>query len=609
MSKPLNSSNNNFKNTYEQIFTDYTISDSEEFLEDIIILSQSPFDESNIFDPFETLLTCDDSMSEHFIDSNFENENDHSFNIVKTVMQPKTSTPNFYLCNSLKFKGKVNVNEDEKKLKMHYLENLNLDNSVTDQKHSFTRNNCVKRKSSSDWIINKKSLIGNVNIQKNLNFIDNDNFYNEINSFKSDFSSKYKSDCSESYKIISIPSNSNSSLVETVSTNSYKQSSFEDNVYNTGFVKILCDSSEANSHNPSVSLKKERISNVEIIADSLKQPVVILKEKKRRYTFENGLSLSRKIDSRKRFSLPSHRLHESKTLSFLKNKASQFILPSYDISYIENFEVGFLDTHCHLDFLFKRENFQGTYVKYQLTNSETFPKSYQGCITVFCDPQSFAKKSEWENLLKENNVWAAFGCHPHSANEYNEDIEKYMIDALIHPRVVALGEIGLDYSSRNSCDINIQQDVFRKQLKIAVEKNLPLVIHCRDAHEDCIRILKEEIPYDYYIHRHCFTGEWDEAEIWLKTFTNLYLGITNLVTYPSARSVHEVARKVPLNRLLLETDAPYFVPKHYTVKDVKVSHPGMALHVAAQIAALRSDVTIQEVLHAVRSNTYCLYGV
>ncbi|KAF8766891.1 putative deoxyribonuclease TATDN2 like protein [Argiope bruennichi] len=216
-------------------------------------------------------------------------------------------------------------------------------------------------------------------------------------------------------------------------------------------------------------------------------------------------------------------------------------------------------------------------------------------------------KSEWQKYLEEENVWGAFGCHPHNAADYNDSVEEALKLALSHPKVRALGEIGLDYSERNKCRKEVQHEVFRRQLKIAYENRQSLIIHCRDANEDCMKILQELLPEDYTFHLHCFTENWKWAQKWLEAFPNVYIGITNLVTYGSAKPTHEVAKSIPLNHLLLETDAPYFLPRKIS-KKIKWSHPGMAIYVAAQIAALR-NITLEEVLDWTYKNTRKMYKI
>nr|KAF6421334.1 TatD DNase domain containing 2 [Molossus molossus] len=108
-------------------------------------------------------------------------------------------------------------------------------------------------------------------------------------------------------------------------------------------------------------------------------------------------------------------------------------------------EAGFIDTHCHLDMLYSKLSFQGTFNKFRRIYSSTFPKEFQGCISDFCDPRTLTD-SLWEDLLKEDLVWGAFGCHPHFARYYSESQERNLLQALRHPKAVAFGEMGLDYS-------------------------------------------------------------------------------------------------------------------------------------------------------------------
>ncbi|XP_037792372.1 uncharacterized protein LOC119587758 [Penaeus monodon] len=277
------------------------------------------------------------------------------------------------------------------------------------------------------------------------------------------------------------------------------------------------------------------------------------------------------------------------------------------------FLPGFVDTHCHLDFVFRRSNHDSaSHARFQALcqGHDAYPVSFEGCIAVFCQPWTFGKTSWWEGFLKEANVWAAFGCHPHYANFFGEEEEEQLRLTLFNPKVLAVGEIGLDYSGRNNQHPEQQKLAFRRQLKIALEFNKPLVIHCRDAERDCLAILKELVPRNYLIHRHCFTEGWEEAQEWLSAFSNLYLGVTGLVTYPNSERawrLQDVLRQIPLSRLLLETDAPYFRPYCYQGSG-RWSHPGMAIHVAAQVASVRGE-SIQKVLSYARSNTKMVYGI
>ena len=114
----------------------------------------------------------------------------------------------------------------------------------------------------------------------------------------------------------------------------------------------------------------------------------------------------------------------------------------------ENFAPGFIDTHCHLDFLFSKLHYRKSFSDFQKESEDPFPRSFEGCVAVFCDPKTFHKKPWLGSFLEEKNVWGSFGCHPHFVDHYTRQVEKDMIDALDNDKVVAVGEIGLDYSGK-----------------------------------------------------------------------------------------------------------------------------------------------------------------
>ncbi|XP_043190244.1 trithorax group protein osa-like isoform X2 [Amphibalanus amphitrite] len=245
--------------------------------------------------------------------------------------------------------------------------------------------------------------------------------------------------------------------------------------------------------------------------------------------------------------------------------------------------VGFIDSHCHLDFLFRRDQAFGSGLRSNtLTEfrrrvaSATFPASFAGCVAVFCDPNYWHRMLE--HILRSNK------------------------------NVVALGEIGLDYSTNNSTSHDMQKTVFRRQLAIGVALGLPLVLHVRDAEQDALDIALEMVPRDHLIHRHCITGNWVMVRRWMDAFPNCYVGLTPLITNPHAQQARFLVGEVPLNRLLLETDAPYFVPSCYRrdASEMRFSHPGLALHVAAQVSQMRR-IPLEEVVRVTAANTRAMY--
>ncbi|XP_008057838.1 putative deoxyribonuclease TATDN2 [Carlito syrichta] len=270
-------------------------------------------------------------------------------------------------------------------------------------------------------------------------------------------------------------------------------------------------------------------------------------------------------------------------------------------------EEGFIDTHCHLDMLYSKLSFKGTFTKFRKIYSSSFPKEFQGCISDFCDPRTLTD-CLWEELLKEDLVWGAFGCHPHFARYYSESQERNLLQALRHPKAVAFGEMGLDYSYKCTTPVPEQHKVFERQLQLAVSLKKPLVIHCREADEDLLDIMKKFVPSDYKIHRHCFTGSYPVIEPLLKYFPNMSVGFTAVLTYSSAWEAREALKQIPLERIIVETDAPYFLPRQVPKSLCQYAHPGLALHTVREIARIK-DQPLSRTLAILRENTSRLYNL
>ncbi|XP_075794845.1 3'-5' RNA nuclease TATDN2 [Pelodiscus sinensis] len=286
---------------------------------------------------------------------------------------------------------------------------------------------------------------------------------------------------------------------------------------------------------------------------------------------------------------------------------SEYVNQEVIVELPKHLQEGFIDTHCHLDMLYSKMSFQGTFSKFRRIYNSSFPKEFQGCIADFCDPRTL-EDDLWEDLLKEDMVWGAFGCHPHFARYYTDLHERNLLQAMRHPKAIAFGEMGLDYSYKCSTDIPKQHKVFEKQLQLAVSLRKPLVIHCREADEDLLGIMKKFVPKDYKIHRHCFTGSYDVIEPLLEHFPNLSVGFTALLTYSSAFEARETIKKMPLNRIIVETDAPYFLPRQVPKSICQYSHPGLALHTVREIAHLK-DLPLSHTLAVLRKNTNYMYNL
>ncbi|GFR59323.1 3'-5' ssDNA/RNA exonuclease TatD [Elysia marginata] len=278
------------------------------------------------------------------------------------------------------------------------------------------------------------------------------------------------------------------------------------------------------------------------------------------------------------------------------------------------YPLPFIDTHCHIDFLYSRlgESSSTPFHKFREENHRFFPTNYGGCVAVFCNPKTFVYPNPRNEVLKmceqEDDVWLAIGCHPKNAEEFYDCHLYGLRMALQSPKVVALGEIGLDYSGHFYKHAETQKRVFIQQLNLALDLQLPIVIHCREADDDCLNILQQIVPRDHKIHAHCFTRSLAVAQRWMDAFTNLWLGFTPLISYKSAVDVIESSTHVPLERILLETDAPYFVPGSLRDANVQYSYPGFAL-CTAETMALNRGIPVSEVLKACRKNTKDMYGI
>ncbi len=198
------------------------------------------------------------------------------------------------------------------------------------------------------------------------------------------------------------------------------------------------------------------------------------------------------------------------------------------------------------------------------------------------------------------SVWASVGVHP----DY-QDLAEPDVDTLVglaqHPKVVAIGETGLDYY-RLKEPLDWQRERFRIHIRAARAAGLPLIIHTRSAADDTIRLMREEGAGEAGGVMHCFTESWAVAEAALDL--GFYISFSGIVTFKSAAELQDVARRVPLDRLLIETDAPYLAPVPFRGK---TNEPAFVPHVAAKIAALRG-IEAESVAVASATNCFRLFN-
>ncbi|XP_048346469.1 putative deoxyribonuclease TATDN2 isoform X1 [Sphaerodactylus townsendi] len=365
----------------------------------------------------------------------------------------------------------------------------------------------------------------------------------------------------------------------------------EDTSFNSSYSSHLCDISLDTSISISSETSKDKDSLLEDVCGRRRSlDSSLANEKPRRRSVEVGSCIP--IFS-----------PLTKAGSFATNRESHYLPDDFP----RHLEEGFIDTHCHLDMLYSKMAFRGTFSKFRSTYENTFPEEFEGCIADFCDPRTLSNYL-WEDLLKEDMVWGAFGCHPHFARYYSDLHERNLLQAMRHPKAVAFGEMGLDYSYKCNTKVPIQHQVFERQLNLAVSLRKPLVIHCRDADDDLLHIMKKCVPRDYKIHRHCFTGRYDVIEPLLDYFPNLTVGFTALLTYPSAYEARETVTKIDKSRIVVETDAPYFLPRQVPKSLCQYSHPGVALHTVRELARLK-DVSLSNMLATLKQNTKKIYDL
>ncbi len=249
-----------------------------------------------------------------------------------------------------------------------------------------------------------------------------------------------------------------------------------------------------------------------------------------------------------------------------------------------------VDSHCHLNF--PELAAQLPAIRQAMTDNEV---GHALCVSVTLSdfPQVLA--------LAENypNFYASVGVHP----DY-EDIKEPTLDGLVtlanHPKIIAIGETGLDYF-RLTGDLEWQRERFRTHIKAAIASNKPLIIHTRNAAEDTIRIMREENAKSIGGVMHCFT---ESLEVALHAIElGFYISFSGIVTFKNAIAIKDVAKQVPLNKILIETDSPYLAPMPYRGK---TNQPSYVKHVAEEIAKLRG-VSYEEVAAATTENFFNLF--
>jgi len=252
----------------------------------------------------------------------------------------------------------------------------------------------------------------------------------------------------------------------------------------------------------------------------------------------------------------------------------------------------FVDSHCHLDFPELAAEIPAV-----LDAMAAARVTHALCISV--------NLPGWPAVhalaLAHPNLYASAGVHP----DYDDTPEPTVDDLVAlaaRPKVVAIGETGLDYY-RRSGDLEWQRARFRTHVRAARRSGKPLVVHTRAAAADTLAILREEGAGDVGGVMHCFTESWEVAREALEL--GMHISLSGIVTFKNAREVHDVACRVPLDRLLIETDSPYLAPAPFRGKR---NEPAHVVHVAGQVARLRG-IAPEDVGAATSSNFFRLFSI
>jgi len=251
------------------------------------------------------------------------------------------------------------------------------------------------------------------------------------------------------------------------------------------------------------------------------------------------------------------------------------------------------DSHCHLNYKGLVEDQAGI-----------LARARDRGVTAMLNIST--RESEWDAVIataeREADVWATVGIHPHEADAHSHVDTAKLVERAAHPRVVGIGESGLDYFYDHS-DRERQQVSFRAHIAACRETGLPLVVHTRDAEEDTAAILTEEMGKGAYPGViHCFTASGDFADKALSL--GFYISISGIVTFKNAKDLQETAARLPLDRLLIETDAPFLAPVPHRGK---TGEPAFVADTAKVLAELRGE-TVETLTSATAENFHRLFA-
>ena len=249
-----------------------------------------------------------------------------------------------------------------------------------------------------------------------------------------------------------------------------------------------------------------------------------------------------------------------------------------------------IDTHAHLDFR-----------QYDSDRPQVVERAFQNGLSTIINVGVDLESSKTCIRLSEEyeRMFTVVGFHPHESAQVNASTITQLTALARHDKVVAIGEIGLDYY-RNYAPHSTQKDAFRRQIRLAKKLKLPIVVHIRQAYEDAMTILKEEHASECGVVLHCFSG--DESVAQEAIGEGYFLSFTGVVTFPRSHALH-ITRTIPSERLLLETDCPFLAPVPYRGKR---NEPSYVKHTAEKIAEARGT-TLNAIADTTTHNAKTLF--
>lgn len=251
-----------------------------------------------------------------------------------------------------------------------------------------------------------------------------------------------------------------------------------------------------------------------------------------------------------------------------------------------------VDSHCHIPVI------EGIDQQEILDNAQKNDVSHMLCVCI-----ELETLEPLLNLARQHaHIYASVGVHPNTETQSEPDVNELVQLANENPKIIGIGETGLDYF-RSEGDLEWQRQRFRNHIAAAKKCGKPLIIHCRDAKEDTLRILKEEGADDVGGVMHCFVEDWDTAQKAMQL--GFYISFSGIVTFKNATDLKEVAKKVPLEKMLIETDSPYLAPVPFRGK---TNQPAYVKHVAEHIAELKG-LQYEQVAEQTAKNFFTLFNI